>query len=134
MPSRKKKVGRIPAASEMLTPGSYRLSAKTTKGSRKGQDRLSNTPDKGKRAGRPIMKVKKKKARKDIIHRNNYTERDMKEAIRLVQEEEMTIIKAAGYINDTKKNPVPRNVGLKNLAKECSYHTKSGSGSGIYLL
>ena len=113
MPSRKKDVGRIPAA-KVGTPGSYSLSGKTNQ-AKKGPGRPANTPDKVKR-GRPIMK-KKKRVRAGILHRNTYTEQDMKEAVRLVQEDEMTILQAASYTNERKLNIVPRNFDHNNFAK-----------------
>jgi hypothetical protein len=73
-----------------MTPGSYRILGTTGKSKER-------TPDKVKR-GRPIMK-KKRRLRKDIIHRLSYTEQDMKEAVRLVQEDGLTILMAAGFTN-----------------------------------
>lgn len=40
--------------------------------------------------------------------RTTYTEEDMVEAVRLVQEEDYNIMSAAATINARKKNPVPR--------------------------
>jgi len=55
-----------------MTPGSYRILGTTGKSKER-------TPDKVKR-GRPIMK-KKRRVRRDIMHRLSYTEQDMKEAV-----------------------------------------------------
>jgi hypothetical protein len=62
-----------------LTPGSYRLSVKT-----------------GKSKERP------ERLHRDIIHRQSYTEQKTKVAIRLVQEDGLTILMAARFANDRK--------------------------------
>jgi hypothetical protein len=67
MPSGKKKDGRLPAARVMLTPGSYKISGKTSKTPDKVKKRTGNTPDKVKR-WRLVMK-KKRRVRRGIIHR-----------------------------------------------------------------
>jgi hypothetical protein len=57
--------------------------------------------------GRPIKKR---------VHRQSYTELDTKEAIRLVQEDGLTILMTASFTNDRKLNAVPRNFSNANFA------------------
>jgi hypothetical protein len=77
---------------KVLTPGSY---GKTT-------------PPPRKKVGRPSSVKKLKRARRKLLHRENYSEEDMVEAIRLVKEEEYSIKAAAALINDRKKKEIPR--------------------------
>jgi hypothetical protein len=93
-------VGHILAGRAMFTPGSYRLSVKTGR----SKERPANTRDKVER-GRPIKKR---------VHRQSYTELDTKEAIRLVQEDGLTILMTASFTNDRKLNAVPRNFRHEN--------------------
>jgi hypothetical protein len=71
------------------------------------------TPKKA--GGRPKKVIKKKREKKG--RRENYTQDDMKEAIRLVKEEEFSISQASLVINRIKKNVVPR-MTLSNRLKE----------------
>ncbi len=95
-------VGHILVGRAMLTPGSYRLPGKTGK----SKERPANIRDEVKR-GRPATTpykvkrerttMKKKKVHRDIIRRQNYTELDIKKAIRLLQEDGLTILMTASF-------------------------------------
>jgi hypothetical protein len=80
---------------KVSTPGSYVLSQKKTK-----------KPPK-KKVGRPGSAQKKKKARR-VKHRENYSEADILEAVRLVREENFSIAGAAQHVSEAKPNTVPR--------------------------
>jgi hypothetical protein len=86
-----------PLPKKVLTPGSY------GKDNQKEKEKV--TPKKTS-AGRPTKKVKKKRVEKR--RRESYTQEDVKEAIRLVREEEYSIAQASLLINNVKKNVVPR--------------------------
>ena len=60
----------------------------------------------------PMLK-KSRKPRKQRRMRASYTEGDMLEAIRLVHEEDYSIMAAARHLNNNKHNEVPRQVVIK---------------------
>jgi hypothetical protein len=80
---------------KVFTPRSYAIGKKKAK---------ANKPTK--KIGRPGS-VQKKKAR-CVKHREKYTEADMLEAVRLVNEDDFSISRAAQHINEAKPNAVPR--------------------------
>jgi len=92
---------------KVLTPWSYQLAnaSKTMPPSKKM-----------KKKGRPA--AKKKRARTNLKHRAQYTEEDMTEAIRLVNEEDFSIKRAALLTNRVKKNVVPRMTLSDRMKKE----------------
>jgi hypothetical protein len=81
-----------------------------------GYDLGKTTPPK-KKVGRPSA-VKKPKIKRTLKHRFNYTERDILEAVRLVEKEEFCIKAAAMEINSVKTNAVPRTTLSDRLKKE----------------
>jgi hypothetical protein len=81
---------------KVLTPGSYTMKGKDT----------STPKGKRKKTGRPASLKKAKRAK--LKHREKYREQDMLEAIRLVQQEDYSISRAALFINAVKENIVPR--------------------------
>jgi hypothetical protein len=118
------------APKKVCTPGSYRLPPKQATPGKKGSSKGKETPAVAtpgtttptttkttptKRIGRPVLKKNLRKPRKNILHRKNYTEEDLMEAVRLVKEEEMSIKAAADYLNDVKLNPVPRHDVHENM-------------------
>ena len=88
------KLPKVPTPRAVLTPGSY-----------KGKVTPKKVTPKKAKVGRPVQK---KSGRKNEKRREKYTQADLCEAIRLVREEEYSILRASEVVNDIKKNPVPR--------------------------
>lgn len=97
-----------PKAKKVATPGSYRHVEKNEKekGKKKKQSEQRKSKKK-KQQGRPPT-VKCKKPAHKIKLRSNYTVEDMKEAVRLVQEDGYSMLRAVAATNDIKKNVIPR--------------------------
>jgi hypothetical protein len=79
----------MPTPRKVLTPGSYKEPDKATSAAKMTPKKGKTTPKKtARKTGRPSSaKKKEKKPARKIKHRAAYTEEDMKEAVRLVQEE-----------------------------------------------
>ena len=109
-----------PKAKKVATPGSYRHVEKNEKekGKKKKQsEQRESKKKKQQQQGRPPTVKCKKPARK-IKLRRKYTVEDMKEAVRLVQEDGYSMLRAAAATNDIKKNAVPRITLLDWLHRE----------------
>jgi hypothetical protein len=76
---------------------------------------LSKTTPPRKKVGRPSS-AKAKRGRQWKA-RENYSEEDVLEAVRLVKSQGFSIMKAAKYTNSVKKNPVPRTTLSDRLRK-----------------
>jgi DNA gyrase/topoisomerase IV subunit A len=100
----------MPTPRKVLTPGSYKEPDKAASAAKTTPKKGQTTPKKtARKTGRPSSAKKKgKKPARKIKHRAAYTEEDMKEAVRLVQEEGMSCKAACKEINEIKKNEVPR--------------------------
>jgi len=98
----------MPKAKKVSTPGTgdqKRDKKRRNREEEKEKKRRKKKKDKT-TAGRP--KKVKRLGRNNIKLRSTYTKEDMEEAVRLVQNENMSIKSAANHINDRKKSRVPR--------------------------
>jgi hypothetical protein len=124
-------MGKVPKKPKKVsTPGSYKVkAAKVIKAKIPKQfstpSKKSSTPSKKSSTSSKISKKGKgrpstatKRPRHGIKFRDSYTEEDLQEAIRLVQEEQFSVSSAAVFVNEIKRNKVPRMTLTDRLRKD----------------
>lgn len=92
---------------KVRTPGSYGKD-KNKDGDRRKQNKEKEVKKKKKVVGRPKSKQASYATKRKDNYRTRYTKEDMEEAIRLVQEKNYSVKRAALAINSIKKTVVPR--------------------------
>jgi hypothetical protein len=117
-------MGKVPKKPKKVsTPGSYKVKAANVIKAKipkqfSTPSKKSSTSSKVSKKGKGRPSTAAKRPRHGIKFRDSYTEEDLQEAIRLVQEEQFSVSSAAVFVNEIKRNKVPRMTLTDRLRKD----------------